>query len=159
MPHVLNTHAEVEVSVFGVKYSKFKLYPRVRNADGGLDIIGWATKNGRGVKVDLYDAHVSCCLNTPLLNHVCIVTFERENRNQVDVKFEIDGESWEYPMRAVEYDDETVHYEIEIDGEWMDTMSTFVGDIFTEEHFPFAENVVLSSMEFGRTDEVYAQMG
>ena len=41
----------------------------------------------------------------------------------------------------------------------MDTMSAFVGDLITEEHFPFAENVVMASMDFGRTDDVYAQMG
>lgn len=159
MPHILDTHAEVQVSIFGVTYCKFGLYPRVRNSDDGLDIVGWAAKNARGSKVDLFDALITNCFSTSLLNQVCIITFERENRSEVDVKFEIDGECWEYPMRAVEYDDDTVHYEIEIDGEWMDTMSAFVGDLITEEHFPFAENVVMASMDFGRTDDVYAQMG
>lgn len=158
MPQVLDTAAVVEVSVFGVVYSKFNLYPKVRRTDDGvLDIIGWAVKNSTGRKVDLYDTLIAATLKRSIFDQVCIFTFEREDVEAIDVKFDIEGDSWTLPMRAVERD-ETVYYEIEIEGEWMDTLSTYVGDVFSPECFPFAENAVMNTTQFGSAEEVYEQM-
>lgn len=157
MPQILDTAAVVEVSIFGVVYSKFNLYPKVRKTDDGLDIIGWAVKNSRGRKVDLYDTLLASTLHRSIYDQVCIFTFEREDIEAIEVKFDIEGDSWTYPMRAIEHD-ETVYYEIEIEGEWMDTLSTYIGDVFPPECFPYAENAVMSTTQFGNSEEVYAQM-
>jgi len=159
MPHHIPIPASVKVSLYGVSYGAFQIYPEARRGPDGLEIIGWTTKDRDGVDRKLYDILAQSVLSRALMNEVCRQTFERDDNPSVPVMFEVGGETWAMHMRAVEKEWETVHFEIEIDGEWMEMIDTYVGDIIHEDLFIFAENEVRPSVDFGSQEDVYAQMG
>lgn len=159
MPHHIPVPAKVRVSLYGKSYGHFDIFPEAKRGGDGLEIIGWTAKDQEGSDRQLFDVLAQTVLPKALMNEVCRQTFERPHTPSVPVMFELGGENWFMPMRAIEKEWETVHYEIEINGEWMEMIDTFVGDIIDEDFFIFAENEVRPSVDFGNEDEVFAQMG
>ena len=159
MPHHIPIPAAVNLSLNGVKYGKFDIYPEAKRGPEGLEIVGWTTKDRDGVDRKLYDILAQSVLPRSLMNAVCRYTFENEEHPSVGVIFDVGGEAWILHMRAIEKEWETVHYEVEIDGEWMEMLDTYVGDLIHEDLFIFAENEVRPSVDFGNQDAVYAEMG
>lgn len=157
MSRHLNAPVTINASIDDVEYAKFAIYPQVIMRDGDIDIVGWRCKFGKHPE-DLYSVLAQTALGRRLTNRVCVLTFEKPNRPSVPVKFDLDGETWSFNMRAVEREDEMVFFEIEIADEWVDLIDTYVGDIVPEEYHPFAENVARGSVSFGDRDAIYAMM-
>ena len=158
MPHHIPVPATIKIVMNNTRYNGFNIYPEVRRGQDGLEIIGWTTKDRDDVDRKLYDILAQSVLPRSLMNEVCRITFENESIPSVPVTFTIGEESWVMHMRAVEKEYETVHYEIEIDGEWMEMLDTYVGDLIHEDLFIFAENEVRPSVDFGSQEDVYSQM-
>lgn len=158
MAHHIPVPAAIEVSLFGVRQGKIDIYPEATRGGDGLEIVRWTVKDADGVDRQLFDLLAQSVLPRKLMNEVCRQTFENPNNLSVPVMFSVGGEEWAMHMRAVEKEWETVHYEIEIDGEWMDMIDTYVGDLIHEDYFVFAENEVRPNVDFGSASEVYEQM-
>jgi len=158
MPHHIPIPASVKLALNGVNYGKFDIYPEAKRGPDGLEIVGWTTKDRDGVDRKLYDILAQSVLPRSLMNAVCRYTFESDDHPSVEVVFEVGGESWVLHMRAIEKEWEVVHYEIEIDGEWMEMIDTYVGDLIHEDLFVFAENEVRPSADFGNESAVYEEM-
>lgn len=160
MPHLLKIPVKIEVTIQGIKYTTFEINPLITGTDAGKEVVGWkAALKGRPTQ-PLYDILAQSVLTKPVTDRVCVLTFEREDCPEIPVRFEFpeNGESWNLNMRAVEREDEYVFYQIEIDGEWLDLLDTYLGDLIPDEVLPFAENIVFSTMSFGDADAVYEQM-
>ena len=158
MSHHIPIPAPVSIAMNGLNYGSFDIYPEARRGPDGLEIIGWTTKDRDGVDRKLYDILAQSVLPRSLMNEVCRQTFERDDNPSVSVIFEVGGESWSLHMRAIEKEWETVHFEVEIDGEWMEMIETYVGDLINEDFFIFAENEVRPSVDFGSQHAVYEEM-
>lgn len=158
MPHHIPIPAAVSISLRGVGYGKFEIYPEAKRGPDGLEIVGWTTKDADGVDRKLYDILAQSVLPRSLMNAVCRLTFENDENASVEVVFQVGGEAWVLHMRAIEKEWETVHYEVEIDGEWMEMIETYVGDLIHEDLFVFAENEVRPSVDFGNQGAVYEEM-
>lgn len=158
MAHHIPIPANINLSLRNVKYGKFQIFPEARRGPDGLEIVGWTTKDSDGVDRQLFDILAQSVLPRSLMSAVCRLTFESPDNPSVEVLFEMGGEQWALHMRAVEKEWETVHYEVEIDGEWMEMIETYVGDLIHEDLFIFAENEVRPSADFGSEGAVYEEM-
>ena len=61
-------------------------------------------------------------------------------------------------MRAVEKEEETVEYEISIEGEWLAMIDVFVGDVVDEDFLRYAELEARPSIDFGHNESVFSEM-
>lgn len=165
MSKLVPVPVEVAYDLQGRPFGKFQIFPEAIQSHSGLEVEGW--KVGREERVyDLYDVLLISLLPRGLTFEVCKRTFEElEDPTDPDspaatVEFglTIDEERWTWRMRAVELENETVHYQIDLEGEWMDMINTYVGDVIGEEQFPFAERAVLPQIDFGNRDTVLEQM-
>lgn len=158
MPHHIPVPAKIKITLFGSRYGVFEIFPEAKRGGDGLEIVGWTVKDKEGLDRQLFDVLAQTVLPRSLMHEVCRLTFERPHQPSVPVEFEVGDESWQLHMRAVEKEHETVHYEVEIDGEWMEMIDTYVGDLIHEDYFIFAENEVRPNVDFGHEDEILAQM-
>lgn len=158
MSYFVPVPAEIRVADASRPYGKFFIFPIVSERGGEVQIDRWQTRTAQGEDVGLYDVLLLRMLPRSLLCHICRETFEKEECPFVTVNFHIDDQKWSYSMRAIEREYEQVHYEIEIDDEWMSLTDVFVGDIIGEEQFPFAEREVLPSISFADPEALYNEM-
>ena len=158
MPQHVPVPAQISILLEKRKIGSFPIYPLVTITGDGLEIIGWTARDRNDNDRGLYDILALSVLPRALLNDICRMTFENEKTPAVMVGFQIGDELWEMPMRAVEKEHESVHYEIEIDGERMEMLETYLGDIIHDDMALFAENEVSGSIDFGNMEAVYQQM-
>lgn len=158
MPHHIPTPALIKVEAAGNKFGAIEVYPQAIRGGDGLEIVGWTVKDAEQTDRGLYDVLALTVLKKKLMHKVCEKTFENIEQDSIFVRFSVGGESWEYQMRAIEREHETVHYEIEIEGEWMDMIDVYVGDIFNEEFHVFAEGEVRPTVDFGNDDAILEKM-
>lgn len=158
MAYHIPVPAFVRMTLYGVNFGAFKIYPEAKRGADGLEIIGWTVKDKDDVDRNLFDLLAQSVLPRALTNKVCELTFDNEDKPFVPVMFHLGDESWMFPMRAVEKEWETVHYEIEIEGEWMELIETYVGDLIPEDMLIFAEGEVRPNVDFGSDQEVFNQM-
>jgi hypothetical protein len=165
MSKLVPVPVQVKMELEGRVCGKFNIFPEAIQSHSGLEIKSWKVEH-EGSTNDLYDVLLISLLPRSLTFEVCKRTFEEledpgnpdSPSATVNFTITIDDESWSWRMRAVEQENETVHYQIDIEGEWMDMINTFVGDIIGEEQFPFAERAVLPQIDFGNRDTVLEQM-
>ncbi len=158
MPHHIPVPATISISINNRVFGHFDIYPEAKHGPDGLEIVGWTAKDGNDYDRGLFDILAQTVIPRNVMREVCRLTFENENMPSLPVIFTIGDQHWEMHMRAVEKEYETVHYEIENDGEWMEMIETYVGDIVKEDYFVFAEREVAGSISFGNQDTMYSQM-
>lgn len=135
----------------------FRIVPYATTRGGTLDIDGWRLLEEDGETCALDDRMLFGVMPRKLLCIVCQQTFETD-RPSMPVVLTIDDETWRYEMRARELEYEQVHYEIEIAGQWMRMIDTYVGDLLDDEHFAFAAREVTPNIDFGHAETVYNDM-
>lgn len=150
--------AKIAVRTHNKFYNYIEIYPQVVRGGYGLEITGWSIKDEEEIMRGLYDVLLFTVLKRTMLHKICALTFENDKCKSIPVEFAIADEVYEFHMRAIEKEHEMVHYEIEINNEWMDLIDTYVGDVIDEEIFSYAENEVQKSIGFGADEEVYEKM-
>lgn len=138
-------------------FGSFRIVPVVTTRSGSLEINSWLLLERDGDMVELNDRFVFGVMPRKMLDKICQLTFESD-RPSVPMVLTIDDQKWQYPMRARELEYEQVHYEIEVQGEWMKLTEAYVGDILDEEQFMFAERELLPTIDFANYSSVMDQM-
>lgn len=159
VPVIVSVGIKTGMGADGVtrNFGAFRIVPYVSNRNGSLEIDSWYLVDPDGDTVDLNDRFVFNIMPRKMLDTICQLTFESD-RPDVPMVITIDDQTWTYPMRAREIEYEQVHYEIEIEGDWMRLTEAYVGDLLDEEHFMFAERELLPTIDFGNVSAVMDEM-
>lgn len=164
MPKIIPVPVNVSVGVTGDNgrggvrnFGSFSLVPYATTRNGGLDIERWLYLDRNGDASDLNDRYLFNVMPKKLLCHVCIHTFEEE-REHLPLVITIDDQQWTFPIRAVELEFQEVHYQIEIEGEWMTLTEAYIGDMVNEDMLIYAERELLPTIDFAHQDSVFDQM-
>lgn len=138
-------------------FGTFSIVPYATARNGSLEVERWMVLDRNGYSDELNDILLFSVMPKKLLDHVCVSTFETE-KPWINLIVDIDDERWFFPIRARELEHEQVHYEVDVDGEWMLLPNMYVGDVLSEEQFLFAERAVLPSIDFGSQEAVLNEM-
>lgn len=164
MPNIIPVPVLVSVGVTGDNgkgsvrnFGSFSLVPYATTRNGGLDIDRWLYMDRHGETSDLNDRYLFNIMPKKLLCHVCIHTFEEE-RDHLPLVITIDDQQWRFNMRAIEMEEEEVHYQVEIEGEWMTLTEAYIGDMITDDMLIYAERELLPTIDFADHSSVFDQM-
>lgn len=164
MPNVIPVPVRVSVGVIGdggvgvVKnFGAFNIVPYATTRNGSLEIERWLYIDQHGDTADLNDRFLLNIMPKKLLCHICVHTFEAEIE-QLPLVISIDDERWQFPMRAIELHEEQVHYQVEIEGEWMTLTEGYIGDLLSEDMLIYAAREVLPTIDFADHETVYDEM-
>lgn len=158
MPHHIPIPVEVAVKLADIPRGKFHVYPEAMYTSDGLEITGWTIMDEEEDQRGRYDMLLTSVMSRKVLHEVCRITFESEICPAVNLQLIIGDEKRYFPMRAVEKEEETVEYEISIEGEWLAMIDVFVGDVLDEDFLRFAELEARPSIDFGHDESVYSEM-
>lgn len=138
-------------------FGSFRIVPIATTRNGSLEIAGWHYLDLDGEAVDLNDRLLFNVMPRKLLCHICVNTFETE-REHLPLVIGIDDQQWRFPMRARELIPNQVHYQVEVEGEWMTVTEAYIGDILGDEQLMFAEREILPTIDFSDPSQVYDEM-
>lgn len=158
MPHHIPIPVEISVRLAGIPRGKFHVYPEATYTSDGLEITGWTVMDAEEDQRGRYDILLTSVIQRKVLHEVCRLTFESEVCPAVNLQLSIGEEHRHYPMRAVEKEEETVEYEISIEGEWLAMIDVFVGDVVDEDFLRYAELEARPSIDFGHNESVFSEM-
>lgn len=164
MPNIIPVPVVVSVGISGDNgvgtvrnFGSFSLVPYATTRNGGLDIDRWLYIDRHGDTAEMHDRFLFNIMPKKLLCHVCVHTFEAE-RDHLPLVVTIDDQQWTFPIRARELEFQEVHYQIEIEGEWMTLTEAYISDMVDEDMLIFAERELLPTIDFADHGTVFDQM-